>query len=70
MATEKDTSKSALDRRKQALRDNLKRRKGALRGIAAGAEDPAGRPKARSDALKPQRPVRTPERDPASEQES
>ena len=54
---EKNTSKSGLDRRKQALRDNLKRRKGALRGIAAADEgEAAARPKARQDALRPRPP--------------
>ena len=56
MAADKNISKSALDRRKQALRDNLKRRKGALRGITSrdGSKGDA-RPKPRSDALKPRR---------------
>lgn len=57
MAAKKNTSKSALDRKKQALRDNLKRRKGALRGITAKDEtESPTRPKARSDALKLQNP--------------
>ena len=57
MTVEKNTSKSGLDRRKQALRDNLKRRKGALRGIAAAdEEEAAARPKARQDALRPRQP--------------
>ena len=54
MTAGKSTPKSGLDRRKQALRENLKRRKGALRGIAAtDAGETAERPKARRDALKP-----------------
>lgn len=62
MAAEKDTSKSALDRKKQALRDNLKRRKGALRGIAAADEEKAAaRPKARHDALRPRQPAGGPD---------
>ena len=58
---EKNTSKPGLDRRKQALRDNLKRRKGALRGIAAADEGEAvARPKVRHDALRPRQPAAKP----------
>ncbi|WP_156892383.1 hypothetical protein [Salaquimonas pukyongi] len=55
MATDKNTSKPEPDRRKQALRENLKRRKGALRGITAKADsgEAPARPQARHDALKP-----------------